>query len=1065
MRLAIRAFAPAALVIVLAACPSEGGGGAQENRSPLANAGENQGIGPGGTVTLDASASRDPDGDPLTFAWTQERGPAVELSDPSAAVATFVAPILDAPADLVFRVSVSDGAAEAVDSVVVAVRAAPAAQAGPDLTATGGEEVVLDGSASEGKDLAYQWSQTAGPTVRLSYPRRPQTTFVAPDLSNPVDLTFRLTVTEGALTDTDEVNVQVIPAAPPVADAGPDQRVDGGASVTLDGSASRDPAGGTLSYAWAQTLGPSVQLGDPAAARTGFTAPRVPVDTDLVFRLTVDDGTDAAQDEVTVTVRGDPAAFTPHADAGPDQRVRVGAEAILDGSGSTDPQGQPLQYAWRQLAGIPVTLNGTGTAQARFEAPTVSREVPLTFELQVSNGAFTDVDTTEVVIVPSPDLEPPLVVSTIPDSGAVNVDRSTEIWAVFDEPIDPTTLTISEFVVTSADGTLAGAVRWEPADLAAVFTPVAPLVADQEYMVTIGTGIADLAGNHNPSVTFWRFTTRTDSAPRVQVPDHLRVSFGEHVVLDGSLSSDAEDPNGALTFAWTQTAGDPVTLSGAATDTASFVAPARVTTYAFTLTVTDTDGNASQATTQVSVFDDLSKAIFVSESSGDDANAGTADRPVQTLEQGLALAEAMAPKAAVYVAAGTYVLADSLVLVEGVSLYGGYTISSRVDSHCRCVVTEGWVRDGAATVLTGATPVVEAHHLTVSRTVVDGLTLEAADGAPTAGRGGSSIGLYAAGTTSVLQIRNNTIRAGHGADGAPGIPGAVGLAGSPGRTGARGDDDVLTSNPGGLGGASPCNRIGAPGGDGGRELLSGQDGADAGGTGGGQGGSGGSAHVDNLGGVSNGRDGQHGSPGTPGAAGAGGDGAGSVNLRTQQWIGSNGEAGADGHAGYGGGGGGGGGGQTSLAFPPTIPGTGAGGGGGGGAGCGGGGGLGGGGGGGSFGIFLAGSDPVIEGNRIETAGGGNGGPGAAGGAGGAGGAAGSGGRGSAEVGYGGDGGGGGAGGAGGAGGGGGGGVCYGVYRATGSDPTLSGNTFVTGSGGAGGAGVHPGAGGASGDVF
>ncbi len=94
--------------------------GTGTNAAPNAVAGTSQQVASGARVTLNGSGSNDPDGDSLTYSWSQTLGPGVTLSDATVAQPEFTAPTVASDTLLRFELSVSDPDG-LVDSSTVAV--------------------------------------------------------------------------------------------------------------------------------------------------------------------------------------------------------------------------------------------------------------------------------------------------------------------------------------------------------------------------------------------------------------------------------------------------------------------------------------------------------------------------------------------------------------------------------------------------------------------------------------------------------------------------------------------------------------------------------------------------------------------------------------------------------------------------------------------------------------------------------------------------------------------------------------------------------------------------------
>ena len=185
--------------------------------------------------------------------------------------------------------------------------------------------------------------------------------------------------------------------------------------------------------------------------------------------------------------------------------VTSGETVTLDGSTSSDPDGDALSYLWTQTQGVAVDLGSNSAPTPSFIAPTITQPATLTFQLSVNDGALSDSASIDILISPLTDATPPSIVSRTPLPGETGVVTSTTISVTFDEPlletfIDNRSLTISENGVD-----VAGSVAYEGNAYRISLTPGVTLAENTGYTVTLAN-VQDLAGNAKQGES-WRFTT------------------------------------------------------------------------------------------------------------------------------------------------------------------------------------------------------------------------------------------------------------------------------------------------------------------------------------------------------------------------------------------------------------------------------------------------------------------------------------------------------------------------------------------------------------------------------
>lgn len=376
------------------------------NLAPTANAGQFQIASSGQIIHLDGSRSFDPEGSTLTYEWSViaiPQGSAVVLTDPDVVVPSFTP---DLPGDYVFQLIVSDGVIKSSPTTVIVTDRdlPPVAKAGNDQSASTGTLISLDGSLSsdpELQPLTYEWALLSSPLGSSTVINNANSPVATLTIDRSGDYVAQLTVIDAAgQRDSDVVVIRdAAKNTLPIASAGRDLQVDLGTKLVLDGSGSNDADGDVLTYSWVivnRPAGSSAQLNNASTRNPDFTPD---VEGDFVVQLVVSDGKSTSLPDVVV-IHDKERNLAPIAYIGIAPEGVVGTAYSLDGSQSSDPNGDALSYAWSITPpqGSSATLTDNTSSRPSF-LPDIAGDYVVV--LAVSDGALQSTSYSRIITINS----------------------------------------------------------------------------------------------------------------------------------------------------------------------------------------------------------------------------------------------------------------------------------------------------------------------------------------------------------------------------------------------------------------------------------------------------------------------------------------------------------------------------------------------------------------------------------------------------------------------------------------------------------------------------------------
>lgn len=410
-----------------------------------------------------------------------------------------------------------------------------------------GNPVVFDGGSSrdpEGQSLSYRWELTVRPptSVAVLSGATSSKANLVPDVAGSYSV--QLVVNDGQSNSSAvnwTVNVTRTNSAP-VAVAGNTVTALLGVPLTLDGSRSSDPEGDLISYAWVVTSRPTGSRAELADAQT--VRPRLTPDIagTYILALTVHDGQLVSLPS-TVSVLAGAANLPPVSIAGNRQSVVTGATVTLDGTGSSDANGDLLTYIWTMAsrpAASTALLSNAASARPSFVADAAGEYV---FSLMVHDGSVTSAASFVTVTASAANVAPTAVAGS---------DRAALVG-------QPVTLNGGGSTDPNADAlTFQWTLVSRPSGSAAVLSgsALAPVTNSQVVSITpdvVGTYVVNLVvsdGRLSSAASVVSILAKTSNRPPVaHAGTAVTVARNVATLLSGGLSTDPDsDP---LTYEWT----------------------------------------------------------------------------------------------------------------------------------------------------------------------------------------------------------------------------------------------------------------------------------------------------------------------------------------------------------------------------------------------------------------------------------------------------------------------------------------------------------------------------------